>query len=352
MKTTITASIQKDLGAYLSTTTFDQIFILADSNTRQHCLPLVINVPQIAEAKLITIDAGDLNKSLTQLSNIWTILSNQRATRHTLLINLGGGMVSDIGGFAAATFKRGLRTLNIPTTLMAAVDAAIGGKTGINFNGLKNEVGAFHTPIAVFISSLFLRTLDRGNILSGYAEMIKHALLEGSDTLADTLSFEPDADLHDYARLNRMMAESISVKEKIVAADPLEKSARKALNLGHTIGHALESISFADQRPLLHGCAVAHGLVCELYISYKNCGFPSSTLMNVARFIKSHYPPYPIDCSRYDALYELMTHDKKNQSNAPSFALLAQVGQPKIDQTVERALVEESLDFYQDFFGI
>ncbi|MDR2496694.1 MAG: 3-dehydroquinate synthase [Tannerellaceae bacterium] len=352
MKTIITASLSDELGAYLSATPFDRIFVLTDTNTREHCLPVLRNVPQIADARVICIAAGDLNKSLRQLSDVWTVLSNDRATRHSLLVNLGGGMASDLGGFAAATFKRGLRTLNIPTTLMAAVDAAVGGKTGINFNGLKNEVGAFHSPIAVFISSLFFRTLDRSNFLSGYAEMLKHALLEGDSTLADILSFDLDKDLQDYARLNRMLAESVSIKEKIVEADPLEKSARKALNLGHTVGHAIESMSFADGRPLLHGCAVALGLVCELYISFKNCGFPSSKLMDIAGFIKAHYPPYAIGCSRYGALYELMRHDKKNRGDAVSFALLAQVGQARVDESVAQALVEESLDFYHDFFGL
>ena len=193
-------------------------------------------------------------------------------------------MVTDMGGFAGATFKRGLKTVNIPTTLMASVDAAVGGKTGINFNGLKNEIGSFYPPECVCIDCEFLRTLDRDNLLSGYAEMIKHALISSMDTYATVMLFDLDQKM-DYAFLNKMVAQSDADKERIVTEDPKEHGIRKALNFGHTIGHAYESLSFKKNRPLLHGHAVAAGIVSELYLSYKLCVFPSSNLSQVIQYI-------------------------------------------------------------------
>ncbi len=260
-------------------------------------------------------------------------------------------MITDMGGFAGATFKRGLRTVNIPTTLMASVDAAVGGKTGINFNGLKNEVGSFYPPECVFIDCEFLRTLDRDNLLSGYAEMIKHALISSMDIYASVLLFDLDAKI-DYAFMNRMVAQSVAVKERIVEEDPKEHGIRKALNFGHTIGHAYESLSFKKDRPLLHGHAVAAGIVSELYLSHKVCGFPMEKLSQVVYYLKEYYPAFVFDCKDYDALYELMTHDKKNEAGIINFTLLSQVGDVQINQQVSKEKILESLDFYRESFGV
>lgn len=347
----ICKELKKDVEAFLAGCSYDKLFLLTDSNTAEKCLPLLQEIPAVAGSEIITVPAGDTNKNIEQLSVIWKVLSTKGASRHSLLINLGGGMITDMGGFAGATFKRGIRTVNIPTTLMASVDAAVGGKTGINFNGLKNEIGSFYPPLCVFIEGEFLRTLDHANLLSGYAEMIKHGLISNQEIYRHLLSFDLDSEIN-YPLLTQLVAESVAVKERIVEEDPKERGIRKALNLGHTIGHAFESLSFTQQQPLLHGHAVAAGLVAELYLSYKETDFPMHLLTEVATFIKENYPVFRFGCKDYDALYELMTHDKKNENGIINFTLLADIGNVRINQSVTKERVLESLDFYRDRFGI
>ncbi|GHT32800.1 3-dehydroquinate synthase [Bacteroidia bacterium] len=350
-KIIISDHLVMDIAVFLSTLKYDKLFILTDTNTEEKCYPLLKDVPAIQQGRLLITPAGDTYKNLERVANIWRILSNEGASRHSLLINLGGGMITDIGGFAGATFKRGLQTINIPTTLMASVDAAVGGKTGINFNGLKNEIGSFYAPLCVFIDCRFLQTLDYPNLLSGYAEMIKHALICSPEHYASILSFDLDGEI-DYVRLNKMVAQSVAVKERIVEEDPKEHGIRKALNFGHTIGHAIESLSFKQNEPLLHGHAVAIGIVCELYLSYKQVGFPSEKLTQVTHYIKEYYPSYIFDCNDYDALYEFMTHDKKNEGGIINFTLLSDIGKVHINQSVNKEVILESLDFYRESFGI
>jgi 3-dehydroquinate synthase len=344
----IVKDLKVELAEKLTSLKSDKRFILTDTNTLEHCYPHISAIAPIQDARLITIPAGDIHKRLTQVSHVWDILSSEGASRHSLLINLGGGMVTDLGGFAGATFKRGIHTLNIPTTLMACVDAAIGGKTGINYRGLKNEIGAFHQPDCVMIDCRFLQTLDRDNLLSGYAEMMKHGLISSEQTYAHVLSFDLDAAPIDLPWLSRLVEESIEVKKRIVAADPTERGLRKALNFGHTVGHAIESLSFETGRPLLHGHAVAIGMICELYLSYKQCGFPSDKLTRMAHYIKAHYPSFAFDCMAYDPLYEWMTHDKKNENGIVKFTLLGEIGDVRIDQEVDRAVLFEAFDFYRE----
>ncbi|MDR2682628.1 MAG: 3-dehydroquinate synthase, partial [Dysgonamonadaceae bacterium] len=231
---------------------------------------------------------------------------------------------------------------------LGAVDAAVGGKTGINFNGLKNEIGAFAPAIAVLIDSNFFQTLDRTHWLSGYAEMLKHALLDSPVALDKILGF--DLNDVDYPQLNDLLFESVGVKERIVEEDPTEQGIRKALNLGHTFGHAFESLSHELKRPHSHGYAVAWGLVCELYLSLMKWNFDQKDLMKVARFVKEHYGAFAFDCSHYPRMYELMQHDKKNESSAVNFTLLRAVGDIAINQTAGKEELEEVLDFYRDFF--
>jgi 3-dehydroquinate synthase len=350
-KVIISSDLETDLEQFLATLKYDKLFILTDTNTNDKCYPLIKDISSLQTARLICIPAGDTYKSPEQLSAIWQIFSNEGASRNSLLINLGGGMITDLGGFAGATFKRGLQTLNIPTTLMASVDAAVGGKTGVNFNGLKNEIGSFYPPVCVFIDCNFLRTLDRDNFLSGYAEMIKHALISSMETYTSVLSFDWGKPV-DYALLNRMVAQSVAIKERIVEEDPKEKGIRKALNFGHTVGHAIESLSFRNNAPLLHGHAVAAGIVCELYLSYKQCNFPPDKLTQTTYYIKEYYPPFFFDCKAYDSLYEWMTHDKKNENGIINFTLLSDIGQIHINRSVNKELILESLDFYRESFGI
>lgn len=319
--------LNKDLSDILSRIDYDRLFILTDENTEKLCYPLIQGNEQISKAGKIIIKAGDNNKNIEQLSVIWKYLSENGATRHSLLINLGGGMLTDIGGFAAASFKRGIKCINIPTTLLGAVDAAVGGKTGINFNGLKNEIGAFAPPAeTVVIDSVFFRSLDHQNFLSGYAEMVKHGLIDSDKEWLATLSF--DTEEIDYEKLKQLVVDSVAVKERIVEIDPFEKGTRKALNLGgHTIGHAFESLSYEIGKPVQHGYAVAWGgIVCELYLSYKQCHFPKEKLYKTVYFIKDNYEGFPFGCDHYEDLYEYMKHDKKNESNVINFTLLSDVG--------------------------
>ena len=349
-KVVICKALRDELQAFLSALSYDKLFILTDENTYRQCLPLLAGVAALQDAPVIQTAAGDAHKGLAYLAKIWERLSNEGATRHSLLVNLGGGMVTDMGGFAGATFKRGIRTINIPTTLMASVDAAVGGKTGINFNGLKNEIGSFYPPLCVFIDCEFLRTLDRDNILSGYAEMIKHGLISSMENYTSVMLY--DIDTMNYSYLNQLVEQSVAVKERIVEEDPKEQGIRKALNFGHTIGHAYESLSFIQERPILHGHAVAAGIVSELYLSHVMCGFPMEKVRQVVYYIKEYYPAFGFDCTDYERLYELMTHDKKNEGGVINFTLLAQVGDVRINQSVTKARILESLDFYRESMGM
>jgi 3-dehydroquinate synthase len=352
MKQQITscADITKDLPDLLNSLQFDGLFILTDKNTERFCLPRLKMIPEILRAKKFHIPAGDEHKNLQTLSSVWEFLSQNGANRKSLLINLGGGMLTDLGGFAAAAFKRGIRFINIPTTLLGAVDAAVGGKTGVNFNGLKNEIGAFAPAIAVLIDSDFFRTLDTNNLLSGYAEMLKHALLNSLPALNQLLQF--DLENIDYQQLNDLLLESVRVKERIVEKDPTEQGIRKALNLGHTFGHAFESLSHELKQPVPHGYAVAWGLVCELYLSVVKLGFDKEILSKTIRFIKENYGVFPFACNQYGRLFELMQHDKKNESENINFTLLKFAGEIAINQTADRREIEAVLDFYRDYSGI
>lgn len=328
----------------------DKLFILTDEHTHRLCLPQLSAIPALRDATEITIGAEDLHKNLETLAAVWQALSEQGATRHSLLINLGGGMVTDLGGFAASTFKRGIAYINIPTTLLAMVDASVGGKTGINFNGLKNEIGVFAPAASVLLETEFLRSLDAPNFFSGYAEMLKHGLISTPGHLAEILSF--DTENINYATLKTMVDRSVRVKENIVEQDPKEQGIRKALNLGHTVGHAFESLALAENRPVLHGYAVAWGIVCELYLSHIKVGFPKERMRQTIRFIKENYGAFAFSCKQYDRLYELMQHDKKNTAGIINFSLLKEVGDICLNQTADKETIFEVLDFYRECMGI
>ena len=326
-------------------------FVLTDTNTLKLCWPILQKGVNIPADHVITIPAGDDNKNLESLAYVWQQLSEKGATRKSLLINLGGGMVTDLGGFAASTFKRGINYINVPTTLLGAVDAAVGGKTGINFNGLKNEIGVINPALSVLIYVGFFKTLSQENIFSGFAEMIKHGLI--SDPTVWKHICETDLYNIDYQKLPGLLRESIQVKEKIVAVDPTEKGIRKALNFGHTIGHAFESHAIERGETKLHGYAVAWGMISELYLSHKKCGLPKYILFQAIQFIKENYGAFYITCKEYDRLYELMTHDKKNEEkDTILFTLLSNIGEVKINTVVDKQDIFESLDFYRDSLGI
>ena len=345
-KVVISGNLERDLVSAISDCEHDRIFVLTDETTQQLCWPKIKNFKALKDCTPIIIKATDTHKNLDTLSQVWQALSNGGATRHSLMINLGGGMVTDLGGFAASTFKRGIDFINIPTTLLAMVDASVGGKTGINFGGLKNEIGVFSDSRFVIINTQFLDTLDHDNICSGYAEMLKHGLISDERTWAELVTF--DLDTPDLSQLQRMVAESIKVKERIVEADPHEHGIRKALNLGHTMGHAFESFAMRRGTPILHGYAVAYGLISELYMSARKTAFPTDRMHQTVRFIRENYGTFNITCDDYPTLIELMHHDQKNTSGIINFTLLGKVGDIRINQTANEEEIKEALDFFRE----
>lgn len=346
----ISDDIVSDLRRECSGWSADSVFILVDENTKALCLPKIKADDFFKDVRVVEIKANDDHKSLEALASVWMFLCNNGASRKSLLINVGGGMVTDLGGFAASTFKRGMKYVNVPTTLLGAVDAAVGGKTGINFNGLKNEIGVINPSKSVVIDVNFFKTLDRENFLSGYAEMIKHGLISNDSVWENVLTF--DLKDIDYQKLPHLLKESINVKEMIVEKDPYEMNVRKSLNLGHTVGHAFESYAM-QSKAVLHGYAVAWGLIAELYLSYKKCGFPTDKLQQAVSLIKENYGVLNITCKQYEQLYELMTHDKKNEGDGRIlFTLLKDVGVVEINVNVEKKDIFEALDFYRDSVGL
>lgn len=346
----ISQNLQGDIEDAIKCQSYDRLFVLTDTTTLRLCWPIVSALPCFEGAQMITIGDTDDNKTLDSLAHVWTALQQGGATRHSLLVNLGGGMVTDLGGFAASTFKRGITYINIPTTLLSQVDASVGGKTGINFGGLKNEIGVFNCAASVILSSEFLRSLDHKNLLSGYAEMLKHGLISDEESWAELLRFDFDKGQQtmDYDLLGAMVAKSVAIKERIVEADPTEKGLRKALNLGHTAGHAIESLAMEQGRTVLHGYAVAWGLICELYLSAVKCGFPKDKLRQTVQFIKENYGIFAFDCKQYERLYEFMTHDKKNEGGIINFTLLGGIGDIRINQQATKEEIFEMLDFLRE----
>ena len=294
----------------------------------------------------VVIPAGENNKHIDSVVKIWKFLSKEGADRKSLLINIGGGMLTDLAGFAASTFKRGIDALNVPTTLLSQVDASVGGKTGINFNGLKNEIGTFKEPVAVIINTNFLKTIDHENFISGFSEMIKHGLIDNTEHITKLKKF--DIENIDYDLLQEIISQSVSVKEYFVVNDPTEKNIRKTLNFGHTFGHAFESLSMEQNRPILHGFAVAYGMIAELFLSVEVCNFPKTTFEEINEWLLKIYGKFKISDSDFDRLFELMTHDKKNELERINFTLLSEIGKAKIDQNCEKKLVYKALAYFRE----
>ncbi|HBG87992.1 MAG TPA: 3-dehydroquinate synthase [Marinilabiliaceae bacterium] len=340
----IADSLAADLETLIKPYLDEKIFVLTDSHTRRLCFPLIENIPGISSERCIEIGAGDEFKNTETLISVWKCLVEGGANRHSLLINLGGGMPCDLGGFAAATFKRGIDFINIPTTLLAQVDASVGGKTGINFGGYKNEIGSFKQAKQVLVDTSLLKSLDSPNLISGFAEMIKHAYLQKGDLLQRTLKF--DIRNPEMAVLARLVAESIKIKDDIVSDDPYEKGIRKALNLGHTVGHAFESLALKRNAPILHGYAVAFGMVVELHLAHKKLGFSQKLLAQLCDYVREVYGSFDFSRSDYAYLYETMTHDKKNQQGRLNFTLLRSPGDIAINTHCDKDEIRESLDFY------
>lgn len=336
---------ESDLALCISECEHDGIFVICDTSSHRFCWSEMAHFPTLRQAEVITIVDGDANKNLRQLTRVWERLQKGGANRHSLVINLGGGMVTDLGGFAAATFKRGLSFINVPTTLLAMVDASVGGKTGINFGGMKNEIGTFQDASRVIINTDWLKTLDTDDLRSGYAEMLKHGLLDSQERWARLVGF--DLSQPDWHELAKMIEASIDIKLRYVRRDPLEKDIRKSLNLGHTFGHAIEEWSLSRQA-LPHGHAVAFGLVCELYLSTLRTGFPTEQMQQTVRFVREFYGTPAISCQDYDELVTLMHHDKKSHHGEIRSVLLSGFARPIIDQTVGDEEAHQALDFLRE----
>ena len=330
-----------------------KFFLLCDTHCQKMVLPKLYSLcPQTETATLIRIPAGEQHKNSKSLIHIWDCLFEQQATRNSLLLCVGGGMICDMGGFAASTWLRGIPFILIPTTLMAQVDAAIGGKNAINFKQAKNQAGLFSLPDATFLFPSFLKTLPLKELLSGFAEMLKHGLIADA-TYWHALQQCPSAS--EVLRFPEYICHSASIKSGIVAKDFRENGLRQQLNFGHTIGHALESFALhtletapSVRPPQLHGYFVAFGLICELYLSIIKTGFPSDKMHQTVRFIKEHYGKMVITCDDYPVLTELMTHDKKNVAGKINFTLLGGIGDIRINQNATKEEIYEALDFFRE----
>ncbi|MGE0090144.1 MAG: 3-dehydroquinate synthase [Bacteroidales bacterium] len=341
----ISSDINLFLAKILDNIKPSKLFVLVDENTKIHCLPILKKGNLINDAEIIEISSGELNKSVQSVQKAWEILSKNGADRNSLLINLGGGIIVDLGGFIASTFKRGIPFINIPTTLLSQVDASVGGKTGFNFLQLKNEIGTFSHPDAVIINSIFLKSLDKDAIYSGWAEMIKHALIYSKADWENIKSHRIEG--LDYESLNKLIARSIQIKVHFVEQDPLEKGIRKALNFGHTFGHAFESLFMGTPNEISHGKAVAHGMICELYLSHKKCGFSEKEINKVVEYLGRLFGKLPISSADDEQLLQLIKHDKKNKNSLINFTLLSNFGNVLINISCTDNEILDALNWYK-----
>ncbi len=317
---------------------FSTAFLLMDTHTEKLCYPLVAKIDVLKNSNKIIVKPGEENKTIKTTEKIWHYLSTHDADRHSVLFIIGGGVLCDMGGFSAATFKRGINFVSLPTTLLAQVDASIGGKLGIDSKGLKNEIGLFKTPLAIIIHPDFLRTLDNRQLLSGFAEMVKHALVYGGENLSKLRQFDI---LHpDFERLAGLISKSIFIKNDIIHSDPKEKNVRKALNFGHTFGHAFETLMLRKKTPILHGFAVAHGMIAELLLSAIIFNFPQHVLIDYMEFILGIYEKLALRKEDFPEIKELMLHDKKNRNGKINFTLLRNAGEFEINVHPESEQIE------------
>jgi 3-dehydroquinate synthase len=328
----------------LSSKAFSSIFVLVDDNTDKFCLDILIKKTRINEFNKIVIKSGEQNKNIDTCLIIWDKLNAFNADRKSLLINLGGGVLSDMGGFVASTYLRGIAFINIPTTLLGMVDAAHGGKTGIDFKLLKNQIGLFSDPSEVILDSDYLSTLSKNEFLNGYAEVFKHSLL----TNKKDLNFNSLIKLDFYKDVNFIIEKYSEIKKEIVESDKFESNQRKVLNLGHTIGHAVESYSYISQdfNELKHGEAVIVGLIAELYISHRLIGFPLKDLENIKKTFSRYFNVIVFSEKDIEQIHDLMIYDKKNEGDKLNFVLLEDIGSPFVDQQITKELFMESFKFY------
>ncbi len=329
---------------FLENRKIDRLFLLTDENTEKYCLPVFKKKLDKNNIEIISIriKSGEQNKNIKTCESIWKFLLEKQSERKDILINLGGGVICDLGGFAASAFKRGISFVNVPTSLLAQVDAAVGGKVGVNFYQLKNQIGFFANPELVLFDDDYLKTLPEIQLLSGFAEIIKHALI------ADAAHWKEIRDLQNFAEVEffPFIKKSVQIKTGIVNRDPFEFGERKILNFGHTIGHALETFyQQQNEKPLLHGEAVAFGMICESYISSKLTGLPENEFKEITKFLKSHYGIFKNWGNAVDKIIEIMKHDKKNRDGKINFTLLSEIGKAGYDFFPAKDLIIESIRF-------
>lgn len=347
----ITNDIDLSLREAIGVRSKEQVFVLTDTNTQTFCLPIVQQTLHIPQEQILCLSEGEQKKNLDTLCQIWNFLSERGATRASVLLVLGGGTLTDMGGFAAATYMRGMSHVNIPTTLLGMVDASIGGKTGINYAGIKNLIGVFSQPDRVVVYVPFLRSLPPQQFLSGWAEMIKHTFISSPLQVSSLMSFDlnrwfTSSDASQEEQLSDLIARSIEIKKYIVESDPYEKGMRQTLNFGHTVGHALEAWALQKDKPLLHGYAVLYGMIAELYLSEMLFGFPEKNIQMLVSLMKEFYGKPVCGCSDYDELIRLMKHDKKNVlSSDITFTLLRSIGNYQTGCVCTEPQIKEALDF-------
>jgi len=333
------------LNKHIDKNNFSKIFILVDENTHQYCLPKFLkNLETETAIEIIEIQSGEINKTIDTCDGVWNALSELNADRKSLIINIGGGVITDLGGFVACTFKRGISYINVPTTLLSMVDASVGGKTGVDLGHLKNQIGVISNPDLVLIDSDYLDTLPQNQMRSGLAEMLKHGLITGDNYWSKFQNLSK-LSLHD---LDDLIYESVIIKRNVVEEDPLENGLRKTLNFGHTLGHAIESyfLSNSNKKTLLHGEAIVVGMILACFISTKLTGFPKEITLNIKTLFLSFYDKVDINKNDYPAIIELLKYDKKNNHGNINFVLLEAIGKCKIDCLVDNDLIIEAFKFY------
>lgn len=334
------------LNTYLKHNRFSKLFIIVDSNTHTACLPnFMSRLETDLEIEIIEIEAGEAHKNIDTCVQVWNALSDLGADRKSLIINVGGGVTTDLGGFVACTFKRGLKYINVPTSLLSMVDASVGGKTGIDLGALKNQVGIINSGDMVVVDTSFLHTLPQNHLKSGLAEMLKHGLIY------DALYWRKLTDLTSLTLtdLDDLIHQSIEIKNTIVCADPFEHGLRKTLNFGHTLGHAIESyfLSHPQKTELLHGEAIAIGMIMETYISSELLNFPKNDLEVIKETFLKVFERITIEELDHEAIIELLKYDKKNEHGNINFVLLEKIGQPKIDCLVDNTLIIQAFNYYK-----
>jgi len=335
------------LNKHLKTNNYSKIFLLVDENTHEHCLPLFLGQLEfLLDIEIIEIESGEINKTIDTCVGVWNTLSDFDADRKSLLINLGGGVITDLGGFVASTYKRGISFINVPTSLLAMVDASVGGKTGVDLGAIKNQIGVINNPEMVIINTAFLNTLPKNHIDSGKAEMFKHGLINSESYWNKFINNGNFA----YNEIDALIYDSVLIKKEIVDKDPLEKGLRKSLNFGHTLGHAIESyfLSSDTKTTLLHGEAIGIGMILESYISSKLVGFSDEVCSDVKKLMLETYGKVDITESDINPIIELLKYDKKNEHGNINFVLLEAIGNPKLDCIVDDSLIFEAFSFYNN----